>query len=100
MKKIISIKTLAKTISKLKTNGKKVVLCHGVFDLLHIGHINHFKEAKNLGDVLVITVTQDKYVNKGPNRPIFSQERILSKLVQDRDIIVYIPIHYFLGLMN
>ena len=71
MKKITSIETLAKTISKLKAIGKKVVLCHGVFDLLHIGHINHFKEAKNLGDILIVTVTQDKYVNKGPNRPIF-----------------------------
>ena len=72
MKKIVSTKNLAKTILKLKAKGKKVVLCHGVFDLLHIGHINHFKDAKNLGDVLVVTITQDKFVNKGPNRPIFS----------------------------
>ena len=49
MKKIISVKSLEKVISKLKAKGKKVVLCHGVFDLLHIGHIKHFKEAKKLG---------------------------------------------------
>ena len=55
MQKIVSTKTIAKTILKLKAKGKKVVLCHGVFDLLHIGHINHFKEAKNLGDILVVS---------------------------------------------
>ena len=71
MKKIVSIEVLEKIISKLKAKGKKVVLCHGVFDLLHIGHIKHFKEAKNQGDVLIVTLTPDKYVNKGPNRPAF-----------------------------
>ena len=91
MKKIISINTLAKTISKLKTNGKKVVLCHGVFDLLHIGHINHFKEAKNLGDVLVVTVTQDKYVNKGPNRPIFSLNTRMESIAALKDIDYVAP---------
>ena len=68
MKKIVSIENLAKIISKLKNKEKKIVLCHGVFDLLHIGHINHFKEAKKLGDILVVTVTQDKFVNKGPKQ--------------------------------
>ena len=73
MKKIVSTKTLANIISKLKVKGKKVVLCHGVFDLLHIGHIKHLKKAKELGDKLVVTITSDRYVNKGPNRPVFNQ---------------------------
>lgn len=54
--------------------GKRVVLCHGVFDLLHIGHIKHFKSAKALGDILVVTVTPDRFVNKGPTRPYFSEK--------------------------
>ena len=86
MKKIISVETLAKAISKLKAKGKKVVLCHGVFDLLHIGHIKHVKEAKKLGDVLVATVTQDKYVNKGPNRPIFSLNTRMESIAALKDI--------------
>ena len=73
MKKIVSTKTLANIISKLKVKGKKVVLCHGVFDLLHIGHIKHLKKARELGDKLVVTITSDRYVNKGPNRPVFNQ---------------------------
>ena len=47
--------------------------CHGVFDPLHIGHIRHFEQAKKLGEVLVVTVTPDEYVNKGPHRPVFTE---------------------------
>ncbi len=49
---------------------KKIVLCHGVFDLLHTGHIKYFNQAKSYGDVLVVSVTSDQYVNKGPLRPV------------------------------
>ena len=56
---------------KSKFKNKKIVLCHGVFDLLHVGHINYFKAAKNLGDILVVSITGDTFVNKGPGRPAF-----------------------------
>jgi rfaE bifunctional protein kinase chain/domain/rfaE bifunctional protein nucleotidyltransferase chain/domain len=69
--KIINIKELQKIIINLKKK-KTVVHCHGVFDLLHIGHIKHFEDAKQKGDILVVTITSDKYVNKGPNRPYFN----------------------------
>ena len=72
--KIISIAELSKRILDLKKKNKKIVHCHGVFDVLHVGHIKHFNTAKKLGDFLIVTVTPDKYVNKGPNRPIFSLE--------------------------
>jgi len=49
------------------------VLAHGVFDLLHVGHIRHLREAKALGDVLVVTLTEDSRVNKGPGRPAFTE---------------------------
>ena len=50
--KILSFSQLEKKIQSLKLRNKKIVLCHGVFDLLHIGHIKHFEEAKNFGDTL------------------------------------------------
>jgi rfaE bifunctional protein kinase chain/domain/rfaE bifunctional protein nucleotidyltransferase chain/domain len=53
--------------------GRTVVLCHGVFDLLHIGHIKHLQAARALGDILVVTLTPDHWVNKGPDRPAFAQ---------------------------
>ena len=62
--KVIDIKSLKKLKKKYKR--KKIVLCHGVFDLLHVGHINYFQSAKKLGDILVVSVTEDKFVNKGP----------------------------------
>ncbi len=73
MNKIFPIKTLGNIISKIKKKGKSTVLCHGVFDLLHVGHIKHLKKAKSLGDKLIVTVTSDRFVNKGPNRPVFNQ---------------------------
>ena len=91
MKKIVSTNDLEKIITKLKSKGKKVVLCHGVFDLLHIGHIKHFKEAKKLGDVLIVTVTQDKYVNKGPNRPIFPINTRMESIAALKDIDYVAP---------
>jgi rfaE bifunctional protein nucleotidyltransferase chain/domain len=72
MKKILSLEDLASTIAQLKAEGKRVALCHGCFDLLHLGHMKHFEAAKKDADVLVVTVTPDRFVNKGPGRPVFT----------------------------
>ena len=72
--KIKSIDELARIIKELKAAGSKVVHCHGVFDLLHIGHIRYFEQARRWGDILVVTVTPDRYVDKGPHRPAFPEE--------------------------
>ncbi len=58
----------------MKARGETVVLCHGVFDLLHVGHIRHLEAAKREGTKLVVTLTADQYVNKGPDRPVFSED--------------------------
>ncbi len=65
---------------QFKVEGKKVVLCHGVFDLVHPGHIIHFENAKQMGDILVVSVTAAQYVRKGPGRPYFSDEMRLKFL--------------------
>ena len=72
-KKIFKNKEISKKISILKKNKKKIVLCHGVFDLVHYGHILHLNSAKKFGDYLIVSVTSDKFVNKGPGKPLFSQ---------------------------
>lgn len=79
MGKIISKSDIGE-IGELKNKKKKIVLCHGVFDLVHPGHIIHFEEAKKLGDVLVVSVTAAKYVRKGPGRPYFDDEMRLKFL--------------------
>lgn len=54
-----------------------VVLAHGCFDLLHLGHIRHLRDAKAQGDFLVVSVTGDKFVRKGAGRPMFTaQQRV------------------------
>lgn len=71
--KLQTIRSLEKILTRLRKARKKIVLCHGVFDLLHPGHILHFQAARRHGDVLVVTLTPDRYVNKGPGRPVFHE---------------------------
>lgn len=71
--KICSIAELEDRLKSVRAAGKKVVQCHGVFDVLHPGHILHFKEARTFGDFLVVTVTPDRFVRKGPGRPVFNE---------------------------
>ena len=91
-KKIISLEELAKIVDELKLREKKVVLCHGVFDLLHVGHIRHFEAAKKFGDVLIVTLTEDKYVRKGPHRPAFS-ERLRCEAIASLECVDYVAIN-------
>lgn len=78
--KIHTLETLGPILREHKSQGSRVVLCHGVFDLLHPGHIQHFQEAGKQGDILVVTVTADPFVNKGPGRPAFSQRLRMDSL--------------------
>ena len=65
---------------RTKNNKHKIVLCHGTFDLLHYGHLLHFKKAKDFGDILIVSITSDRYVNKGPNRPFYNQIQRLNQI--------------------
>ena len=71
--KVVELEKLENVIRGLKSKGKKIVHCHGCFDLMHPGHTKYFQAAKDMGDVLVVTVTPDVYVDKGPGRPVFNQ---------------------------
>ena len=56
-RKIMSLEAVARELALLKRDGRKVVQCHGCFDLLHIGHIKHLQAARRMGDALVVTIT-------------------------------------------
>jgi rfaE bifunctional protein nucleotidyltransferase chain/domain len=73
MNKIMTLPDLAHRAEQLRENGQKVVLCHGTFDLLHIGHIRHLGAARKHGDALLVTLTADAFVKKGPGRPVFNE---------------------------
>ena len=75
----------------MKNKTFEVGLAHGVFDVIHIGHIEHFREAKANCNKLIVSVTADKFVNKGPNRPVFNvKERValLKSIIYIDDVIV------------
>jgi rfaE bifunctional protein nucleotidyltransferase chain/domain len=72
-KKMKTIDELAELVQKMRAEGQVVVMAHGVFDLLHMGHVRHLEEARSHGTRLIVTVTPDRYVNKGPGRPVFHE---------------------------
>ena len=80
MKIIKNISELKKKGNEFKKKNSKVVLVHGVFDLIHPGHIDYFKEAKSYGDILIASLTSDKYVKKGFNKPYFKENERLKFL--------------------
>ena len=70
--------------------GQKIVLCHGAFDLVHIGHLIHFEEARSLGDLLVVTVTADRHITK--KRSVTFTEEHRARQVAALDIVDYVAI--------
>lgn len=92
LKKHQTLAQVSDAVTVHRAQGRKVVLCHGVFDLLHIGHIRHFQEARKNGDVLVVTITPDRFVNKGPHRPVFS-ETLRAEAVAALDCVDHVAIN-------
>jgi rfaE bifunctional protein nucleotidyltransferase chain/domain len=71
--KIRTLDELAAVIEALQAAGKVVAQAHGTFDLLHLGHVRHLQAARRHCDVLIVTLTADRFVNKGPGRPVFTE---------------------------
>lgn len=72
--KVKALEELQAIAEDARNAGLKVVLCHGVFDLVHMGHVRHLEKARQEGDMLIVTTTADQHVNKGPGRPIFPEQ--------------------------
>jgi rfaE bifunctional protein nucleotidyltransferase chain/domain len=97
---IIEPKSKLKTMSELKqlvgslhAAGRRVVLANGCFDLLHVGHTRYLREAKALGDILVVALNSDISVAriKGPGRPLQSQDE-RSEIVGALECVDYVTI--------
>jgi len=83
---------LAEIVARLKKEGKKVVQCHGVFELVHPGHLYYFEAARKEGDVLIVSLTADEFVNKGPGRPIFPAA-VRAKTLATLEIVDFVTIN-------
>ncbi len=73
--KIRSLEELKVVINNLRLSqpDDKIVLTTGVFDLIHPGHIDYLNKARSFGEILVVSIVDDKFVHKKPGQPIFSQ---------------------------
>ena len=89
--KIKTLDELETMCRALRAEGKQIVHCHGVFDLMHPGHVRHFEAARAEGDILIVTVTPDRFVNKGPGRPVFN-ERLRSETVAALGSVAFVAI--------
>lgn len=90
-KKIVTLQDIGNVLAAQRKS-KTVTQCHGVFDLLHIGHIKHLQNAKSFGDILVVSITADKFVNKGPGRPYFT-EHLRAEALASLSCVDYVVIN-------
>lgn len=67
--KIVTIGELVASKSEGILENKSIAMCHGVFDIVHPGHVRHLAYAREKADVLVVSVTSDKHITKGQYRP-------------------------------
>ncbi len=72
--KIVGFDELRRRREQARSEGLRVVHCHGCFDIVHPGHIRHLKFARSQGDILLVSVTGDEEVKKGTGRPLIPQE--------------------------
>lgn len=91
---VLGISELHGKIREAKESGRQVVFTNGCFDLLHIGHIQLLRQARDLGDILVVGLNSDKSVRslKGENRPLQIQSdraEILSELRAVDFVIIF-----------
>ena len=91
--KIGEIHEIKTIVANAKKDGKKVVFTNGCFDLLHRGHLHLLREAKKLGDLLVVALNTDKSVKKikAADRPILPESE-RSELIAALEMVDYVTI--------
>jgi rfaE bifunctional protein nucleotidyltransferase chain/domain len=72
--KIVNKAQLMEARAKAKASARTLVQCHGCFDIVHPGHIRHLRQARALGDLLLVSITGDPAIRKGPARPLIPEE--------------------------
>ena len=91
MSKIKTLEGLEQISTELKEQDKKIVTTNGAFDILHVGHVRYLKEAKALGDILIVAVNSDESIKKykDEKRPLVPlAERM--ELLESLEFIDYI----------
>jgi len=97
--KLVSLSQLAEATASLRTQGKTIALCHGTFDLLHFGHIRHIARANQIADVVIVTLTADAYISKGPGRPVFNEDLRAEQIAALADVD-FVAINFAVTAIN
>src|SRR5215217_7515928 len=97
IEKILSRAAMLAERERLRAGGKRLVFTNGVFDLLHVGHVRYLKQARSLGDALLVAINSDRTVRelKGPNRPVFNQAERAEILAALRVVDYVVVFDYF-----
>ena len=95
---ILKLKYLITKCDKLRGH-HTIGLCHGCFDLLHYGHLQHLKEAKEQCDILIVTVTRDIFIDKGVGRPIFNEEQ-RAEMLNELRCVDYVSLNAWSTAVN
>ena len=94
MGKVLPLNELQKEISSLKAAGKRVVFTNGCFDLLHVGHVRYLKEARALGDILVVGLNSDSSVRRlKPGRPVI-REAQRAEVLASLEMVDYVTLFH------
>lgn len=93
MGRVAPLDELVRLRSELASRGQRVVLTNGCFDLLHVGHVRYLRQARALGDVLIVGLNDDASVArlKGPSRPVVGQDD-RAELVASMGCVDYVVI--------
>ncbi len=92
MGQILNWNELKEAVERLRTEGKKIVFTNGCFDIIHIGHVRYLREARKLGDVLIIGLNSDSSVAKlKPERPV-NKESHRAEVLASLDMVDYVTI--------
>src|SRR3979409_1710720 len=86
--KVVPLSDLAKVRQQFRD--RTIVLCHGAFDLVHMGHLIHFEDARALGDILVVTITADRHITK--RRSVSFSEGYRARQLAALEIVDYVAI--------
>lgn len=92
MGQILNWNELKEAVEKLRAEGKKIVFTNGCFDIIHIGHVRYLKEAKKLGDILIVALNSDSSVAElKPGRPI-NTESYRAEVLASLEMVDYIAV--------
>jgi len=93
MKKILDREAIKKISARFRAEGRKLVFTNGCFDILHAGHVKYLKQAKRLGDILIVGLNSDRSVSAiKPGRPVNSEKNraeVLAALTSVDYVVVF-----------